>query len=139
MIRIATREDEELIYNHAMKFVETTPYKDHISERNIRNMIELFTQSDDKIILLYGDVGMIVGMAAPFIFGGGYIATELAWWVDPEERKNGVGSELLSAFEYWANKIGCKMVSMSSLDDQVGKFYEKNGYVLQERAYVKVL
>lgn len=139
MIRIATTEDEELILRHILKFVATTPYKDYVDEEALKNVINIFLNSPDKIILCHGEVGMLVGMAVPMIIGKGFIATELAWWVEPEARKNGIGLELIQAFEFWSKKIGCSLVSMSALDDQLGKFYEKNGYALQERAYVKVL
>jgi GNAT superfamily N-acetyltransferase len=79
-------------------------------------------------------------MATPFPFGPYSLATETAWWVEPDKRGSGLGLQLLQAFEYWAKeKAGAAMISMSSLDDKVGEMYTKQGYKLYERAYMKVL
>jgi len=141
-LRIATAEDFDLVFSMAKKFVESTDYNEHADDEAIKRLITEFLNSDntDKIILLYGFEGMIAGLAFPFIYGKDKMVTELAWWVEPESRGNETGAKLLEAFEYWAREVvKAKLVTMISLDDKVGKFYEKNGYALQERTYMKVL
>jgi GNAT superfamily N-acetyltransferase len=139
MLKIATLEDFDTVFDLAMKFSKASNYDKFVDPEKVKGMINIFLTADqtDKLILLYGDVGMLVAATTPFIFGGQKMATEIAWWVEPSERKNGVGDQLLQAFEHWAKKIGCKMVTMTSLDDNVGKFYETRDYVLYERAYFK--
>jgi GNAT superfamily N-acetyltransferase len=140
MLRIARPEDFDLIKGMILKFAENSPIADQVSEDKLSALIENFiSNGQDKIILLHGEAGLIAGMVTPFIYGNGLVATELVWWVEPDKRKSSVGKELLKAFEFWANKIGCKFVVMSSLDEEVGKFYEKNNYVLRERSYIKGL
>lgn len=141
MVRIATLEDLDLVVSLGMSFIETTKYKDIASEDKIRELSKklIETPNEYSIILLYEDFGMLAATVVPFMFGPSIYATEIAWWVSPEKRKSNVGSELLEAFEYWANKVGCEFVTMVSLDDQVSKIYEKQGYKLFERTYLKGL
>jgi len=94
--------------------------------------------SKDKIIFI-SEHGMLVGMLSEFIYGDCLIATELAWWVDPEYRGTSEGKELLTSFEGWAKDKGCKYITMISLDEGLGKYYEKCGYLLTERSYMREL
>lgn len=140
-IKIATIEDIDIIVSMAMKFISESNYKNYGNEIALRALVErvLNAPDEDSIVLLYEDKGMIAGITSQFLFGTFKSATELAWWIDPEHRKSRLGSELLEAFEYWAKKVGCKLITMISIDDNVGKYYEKKGYVLQERTYTKEL
>jgi N-acetylglutamate synthase-like GNAT family acetyltransferase len=139
-IRIATEADLPVILDMAMKFVENSNYLSYASKDKIERIVKSFIEADktNSIIFLYEDKGMLVATSTPFIFGEDIkLATEIAWWVEPDARMSGIGKILLNAFEYWAEKIGCRMLSMSCLDDSVAKFYEKNGYKLYERTYFK--
>lgn len=140
MIKRATLEDYDLIKSMADKFIEVSGYKEYSSSEDIRQtIINMVTSPRSQSIIALADCGMLAGAVSKFPFGPHLIATEVAWWVDPDKRKNGVGYELLRYFEMWASVVGCSMVSMVSLDDELTKFYEKNGYKLYERAYMKVL
>ena len=138
-LRVATIEDLPIILNLAMKFAKSSPYSEYVNEDKIKKIAEGFLSSEhqDKIILLYDDIGMIVGLVSPFMFGNNRVATELAWWIEPNERGKKAGKELLDAFEFWAKKVGCSIVTMMSLDDKIGKYYEKRGYKLSEMSYMK--
>lgn len=141
-MRVATREDHKEILDMAMKFVATTGYKDYADEGTIGNLINtlLTGKQNEMIILLEPGVGMIGGMSSPFVFGPGLLASEVAMWVEEDKRNTGVGNELINAFEYWAKHFaGCVFITLTSLDDKVGKLYEKKGYALYERAYMKEL
>ena len=139
MIRIATQEDLDLVVSLASKFAQESPYSALVSPDKVRSIVEGILSADQsqKIILLYEDKGMLAGMLTPFLFGDKIVATELAWWVEPEHRKSQVGLQLLEAFEYWAKKTGANLITMISIDDAVGEFYQKKGYSLFERAYMK--
>lgn len=140
-LKIATIEDLDLVVSMAVKFIEATEYKNLYTEDKIRELASNLLQADkDKtIIFLYGDVGFLAGVTSPFLFGDVKQASEVAWWVEPSARGKEAGKELIKVFEYWAHKVGCKVVTMVSLDEKVGKIYEKNGYKLYERAYLKEL
>jgi len=141
-LKIATIDDFEEIRQMASKFMETTGYTEYSDEETISNLIIniLTGKQNEMIILLKPGVGFLAGMASPFLFGPHLIASEIAWWIEQEKRNSGIGKELVEAFEYWAKNVaGCTMITLTSLDDNVGKFYEKKGYALYERAYMKEL
>ena len=139
-IRIATPEDIDLVTEMGLKFAAESNYRDYVDEQALRALVtKVITAPKEEGIVLIHEHGMIAGIVSQFLFGTFNSATELAWWVDPEHRKTSVGSELLEAFEFWATKVGCKLITMVSIDEQVGKYYEKKGYTLQERTYTKDL
>jgi GNAT superfamily N-acetyltransferase len=88
-------------------------------------------------------VGMVAGTAQEFLFSDDKIAGELVWWVDPEYRRGSYGRDLHDAFEYWADKVGCKVITMALLEDQkadkVARLYERKGYRQAERAFIKTI
>lgn len=140
MLKLATLDDLDLVMSMAMKFAESTDLGKHTDRASIEALVRSFLSSpqEEKIIILHGEVGFIAGLVQPFMLGSVNLATEFAWWVDPEHRKKKVGKELVEAFEFWAvNVAHAKLISLACYDDEVGTFYEKNGYRLYERAYMK--
>lgn len=141
-MKLGTLEDLSEVTNMALKFLSVSGYETLGDEETINELLMRILDGDKTvgIVLLEEGKGMLVATAGQFPYGRKKIATELAWWVEPKERKSGVGKDLLEAFEYWAKNVAfCDIISMSSLDDKVGKIYEKQGYKLSERAYMKVL
>jgi len=139
MLKIATRDDLTTIRRMAYEFMESTEMKHYAYEEDLNAVIDSLLDRDGSIVLLHGEDGMIAGTISKFPFGPYIVATEMAWWVNPDKRKSNIGRDLLEAFEFWAKKVGADMVHMVSLDDSVGKFYEKKGYKLLERAYIKAI
>lgn len=139
MLRIATDKDFELIKSMVLQFAYETEYKDYVDPVKLGAVIEDMLEGDPskKIIILHGDVGIIAGVINPIMLGTALMSTEVIWWVEPEHRNNAVGVELLEAYENWAKSCGCKLTTMVCLDDSVGKLYEKLGYTLRERTYLK--
>lgn len=125
----------------SMKFMEATGYVKYSDETTIRELIEHVIQSPHTTsIIILDDFGFIAGQATKFPFGKDMLASEIAWWIDPDSRGENKGIKLMHAFEYWAKNVaGCKFISMTSLDKGVESVYKKNGYKLYERAYMKVL
>lgn len=138
-LRIATSDDINLIVSMGMKFIATTKNKDNADEAEVRKLTEelMAKPRSESICILYDDVGMIAGVANKFIFGKKKFAYEMGWWVEPEERKKGVGQELLNSFEFWAKATGCSQIVMVAIDPITCKFYEGNGYLPNEYGYIK--
>lgn len=140
MLKLASLEDIDLVMSMAMKFAESTDLGKYADRASIEALTRQFLSSppEERIIILHGEAGFIAGLVQPFMLGTVKLATELAWWVEPAYRKKKVGKELVEAFEFWAVNIArAKLISLACYDDEVGKFYEKNGYRLFERAYMK--
>lgn len=140
-MRIATPEDFEEIKRMSLEFIKQTPYKDRYSEEAIENLInKILSSPKDEMILLITEGGFIAAASVPFLFGPSKVVSEIAWWVDEDKRKTGTGAALLSALEYWAKEVAkADMVTMASLISDLDSYYEKKGYKLYEKAYMKIL
>lgn len=139
MVRRATFVDYPEIKEMSKKFLDQTEYQKHSDESKIDSMILNFLCSDgtDKIVFISEEGGWLAGFIAPFTFGLENMAVEFGWWVEPSKRGLKIGTELKDAFETWAKEQGCSLITMICLDDNIGKLYEKWGYKLYERTYMK--
>jgi GNAT superfamily N-acetyltransferase len=88
-------------------------------------------------------VGGIGGVAHPDLVTGELTAVELYWYVKPEYRRGTMPIRLLTEFEQWAARRGCRTVAMihmqDSMPEALGAFYERRGYKLYETMYRKSL
>lgn len=67
------------------------------------------------------------------------IATELAWWVDPEARGR-ASLKMLPAYEAWAAEKGCQMIGIAGRGDpRLARVYKGRGFASHEDHYLKVL
>lgn len=125
-----------------LEFIESTDLikKYHTEEYIDALLNSMLAAPNNTDVILISEHGFIAGKAVPFPFGPSIVATELGWYIRPEARGNGKGTEFLDAFEYWAKYVAiCDLVNMSSLDDKVGEYLKGKGYELSERAYIKEL
>lgn len=83
-------------------------------------------------------VGGIVGVVQPLFMSNTVVASELAWFVDPNHRGKGA-IKLVKAFEGWAKEKGAEYVTMADIRGiaDLSKLYERLGYELTEAAYSK--
>lgn len=135
--KAVTKEDFTIAHLLAMRFAENSPYSKYVDAQVVADVINGAMLSEDAVVLLCGESGMIVVSIIPFIYGKKRLAVELAWWVEPLSRGGRIGSALLDAAEMWAKNKGAVAMVMISLDDEVGKYYETRGYELRERTYMK--
>lgn len=151
-VRLASVEDLKELLDMAIKFFKASPYAqlDEIVDTDIVNTIRntLILQSMGKAVILVSTdtdnkaTGMLAAMASKAMWSENLIATEMAWWVAEDERKSGVGKKLIEGYEYWAKMVNAKLISLSTLKDldpegKLEEFYEKEGYVKAEQAFVK--
>lgn len=139
-MRIAQPSDFEEVKKLVLEFIESTEHiKKYYSEEQLDSLLNmLLTSPNNTDVILISEDGFIAGKAVPFPFGSSVVATEIGWYIRPESRGNGKGTEFLEAFEYWAKHIAlCDLVNMSSLDDKVGEYLKGKGYELSERVYIK--
>lgn len=141
-MRIAGPEDLEEAVALVLEFISKTEHiKKYSTEEYVRTLVSSILNADKKNEIFIMDEGcFLAGKAIPFPYGPAIIATELGWYVREDNRGLGLGKDMLEAFEYWAKEIaGAQVVNMGSIDDSVGEYYIKKGYVLSERAYIKEL
>jgi GNAT superfamily N-acetyltransferase len=151
-VRLASVEDLKELLDMAIKFFKASPYAqlDELVDTDIVNTIRntLILQSMGKAVILVSTdtdnkaTGMLAAMASKAMWSENLIATEMAWWVSEDERKSGVGKKLIEGYEYWAKMVNAKLISLSTLKDldpevKLEVFYDKEGYVKAEQAFVK--
>jgi N-acetylglutamate synthase-like GNAT family acetyltransferase len=144
-IRPAVEADIPTILTWGKAFFDESVYStfgewsDASVEAQIRHMLD----DPDSIIYMIDGVGMISGsIAVPYYSETIAIATELWWYVVPEERKSGAGRELLVAFGLWARESGATHVAMSTnrhTHPRVHDFFEGVGLHAVENSYIGVL
>lgn len=142
MIRLASYDDFNTIMDMIDNFIEEANFQEFYDRDQVVGLITEILHSDQtkQVILINEDKGLIGGTLSALPFTPKRIAVELMWWVKPEHRGSAVGQELLESFQNWARNVaGCEAVVMTSLDERVGKFYEKNNFKLYERVYYKVI
>jgi GNAT superfamily N-acetyltransferase len=149
-LRLASHNDWDDIKRLCADFHKASPYGDFpVDNDKVEVLIEkLLTDGQHiSIILLanddtHGTVGILAATTGEILFNREKLAQEILWWIDPEHRKSRHGLELLKAYEYWAHKIGCTAIQMSSLYDParhtLDKLYTKRGFTQTEQAYIKV-
>lgn len=145
MIRSATKEDFAEILDMSALFWLDTQFDEPFERDHTVNMVQMafdhgllaVVEIDSKC------VGFCAGVKSP-ILGNSKVwcATELAYWLNPEHRKGKNGIALLQFMEGLVQEQGIKywtMISMqSSMPEEVGKMYERMGYVHSETCYTKV-
>lgn len=138
-IRMATGADWQIANKLAYKFC-TEAYGEWADKAVITELVECLIFDEDKCFFLDSTgVAFLAGVTNSFILGKLKMAIELGWYVAPESRGGGIGRQLMESFEDWAKTQECQLITMISIDDTVGDYYEKNGYKLYERTYMKEL
>jgi len=143
-LRLKRDEDLEAYYRMAHAFHEFSPFSRlPLSEKKLK---EIFDVVGEEIILIFltnddKPVGMLLGIVNEPYFSEEKVATELAWWVDPEFRKSKASLDLMYAFEDWAYRKGARTVTLASLTGlsppSVSKLYLGMGFEKTEETYMR--
>jgi L-amino acid N-acyltransferase YncA len=150
MIRKATMDDLRAVVEMSEKFYPTTDYSHRVpfDPGSVGALVSGIIEHSVMLIAEDEDTGKIVGFAAlavvPFIFNVNYNAAhEIAWWVDPEASNKGHGLALLRAIEpackEYENVAFIQMVKLRTSPPQVDLLYAKEGYILSETSFTKVV
>jgi len=105
-------------------FIETLP---------LENFTTLVAERDGDV------VGFICAMYSQPLFSSDNIATEVAWFVNKDNRNSRAGFKLMKSYEEWAISKGVKYVGMTYLENitDLSEIYEKKGYLKAETQYLK--
>lgn len=134
--RVASPDDLFEVVHKTLTFAKGTRFWDLMDEDTVIQFVSRILNNPDGVVFLADD-GILVGQKTPSPYGTFDIALENVWWVAPSKRNNGLGRELLEAFEAWAKEKNCQLISVSCMNEEVGQMYEKLGYKLQECTYLK--
>jgi GNAT superfamily N-acetyltransferase len=145
-IRAATLDDIPALLDMGARFHEGSAYRGLIdfSKVQVSKTLNFLIENDGGCVFVNEAdgvlTGAIAGLMAPHFVSGDRFATELAWWVDTEARGT-VGPRLLKRLEEWAKDNGARTLSMIEPPGNpgVGRIYERFGYRLAERNYMKAL
>ena len=101
-----------------------------------------FIHSPQGRILVAPEGGFAMGAVFPLYFNAHHMAgQELLLWAGPEHR-NGLGKRLFNALEGDFIGAGSTMAVVTATEacrpDAVGAMYERAGYSLADRTYIKV-
>ena len=145
MIREANPEDFESILDMCAVFWNHTQFDEPFDREHTRKMVQM--SWDHELLIVVDDNGIHGFMAAiksPLLGSSkAWMATELAWWVNPEKRGKMYGVGLVSTLERLCIEQEVKYLSLAymqtSMPEKIRKMYELFGYELQETLYTKVL
>jgi GNAT superfamily N-acetyltransferase len=136
-IRIATALDQAALFDLVRLFPSPstrTPdsYADALRIKlSDESYATLVAEDEDRLI------GYLAGCAHRTFYAGGSIAWVDEIWVEPEYRRQGIGRQLMDAFESWASGRGCVQVSLATRG--AAPFYEKIGYASSAAYFKKYL
>jgi GNAT superfamily N-acetyltransferase len=141
VIRLARESDVARLVEMGLRFRRETDYQAHLTE-NPEKMAELARQLIGGEGMLISEreglaVGMIGWVLFPHFLSGEMIAGEVCWWVDPEQR--GEGIKLLRASESRAKAAGAVRMQMIAPNEKVAALYRRLGYVYVESAFQRTL
>jgi GNAT superfamily N-acetyltransferase len=149
-IRQATPDDLDVLIGLGETFFAYSPYSAEVNydPESVRSTlisvmgnpgaIALVAEHDGKI------VGGMVGVMTVLWFNRNVaIATELAWWMDPDHRAGRVGLVLFRRFEAWAKEMGAQLLVMSDFGSEknprVSRLFEQLDLRCVERSHFKAL
>ena len=143
-LREAALEDLPAVVAMGQQFLQSTSYRDLISENPVQMtaMATLLIDSSTGLLLVAEQADELLGMIGMLVMdhplSGERIASELFWWVDPVHRGS-LGMRLLKQAEDWARAQGVVTIMLAAPDAAVGRIYERLGYRQVELAYARNL
>lgn len=144
-IREAVAADLMMVVSMAARFIEESEYADKIasSAPDVEAFALRLMEGEDAALFVAERDGAIIGMIGLWVFrhpfSGERVASELAWWVEPEHRQSSAGRRLLSAAEAWASGRGAVSLHMIAPNAHVEQFYQRVGYSKVEVTYERRL
>ena len=125
-IRQARSADEAQLFTLARSFPTPTPP----SLASFRAALHAKLVDDNSAVFVGERGGRLVGYVSGYrhitFYAGGFTA-----WVDEimvaaDDRRAGIGTQLMDAFERWAGEHDCVLVGLATAG--AAQFYERRGY-----------
>lgn len=146
MIREAITSDVARIVELGSRSLQDGPYKGMLKdtpEQSAKFALQVITNAAGKVLLYENDNGKVVGLLAFIIFPHYFTqeptATEIMWYVEPEERVGGGGLKLMWEAEKMAKTMGAKRFGFTAPTEEVAALYKRFGYKQIEVSFQKEL
>ena len=144
-IREATLEDIPDLIDMGMRFHAGSAYSALLqpSKAVVASSLRMLIESDSGAVFVQereGELtGAILGIIVPHFVTGETVLGELSWWVDEGHR--GAGLRLLAKLEGWARENGAtKSTVIEPMGNpRIGQVYERMGYQMVEKSWMKAL
>ena len=126
MIRLATQHDLQAIYALAGKLATSFVVTEYGFANSFKKVIELphmnlvVAEVDSAII------GYVLGSYHPCFYASGNVAWIEEIFVEPEHRGSGLGRDLMTNFEEWAEDQNCRLVALATR--RAADFYQAINY-----------
>lgn len=145
MIRPATKDDKLEFLLLCKEFLKESSYPFSMSVKKVSENFNVIVDHPDFHVEVIEEKGelvgfLVAGLVTP-MFSDDIVSSELAWFVSPIHRGSSDSMRLLSRYEKWAKKKGCKFITMVDIDslNNLEDIYSRRGYKLTEKTYVKEL
>ena len=145
MIRLATEEDIFDLLVLTKNFMKEAGGFFRFSKDKVETFLKTSLGNSDSVVIVAEHdgqvVGMLIGLVTEHPFIKTRIATEVGFYVSPEQRGGRKALRLAKAFEEWAASKGAEdlvLGDVKTIKDLSG-FYAKLGYSPTEGLYVKDL
>jgi GNAT superfamily N-acetyltransferase len=146
LIRVATQADLPDIVRLGSMSLINGPYAGMLKdkpEQSAKLALSVIQGAGGKILLYETDSGKIAGLLGFFVFPHYFTmeptATEIMWYVEPEERKEGGALKLLWEAEKQAKAMGATRMGFTAPNADLEKLYERYGYKRVEVTFMKEL
>lgn len=143
-IRRLTERDVPAVVEMGLRFLASPEYRTYFTgdASRLEILIRMGVGSEGMASwVAEHEDGTLVGMLGVVVFNhpmsGERVASEIAWWVNPEAR--GIGMRLLREAERWAKAQGATRLLMVAPNDRVGGFYQRLGFSPVETSYQRSL
>lgn len=139
MIRLATPEDIPAIVRMTAKLHAAAGIVLPMDPRITARFVEGLISSPMGLVMVGGSAepdGFLAASVGSASISMTPVAQEHGWW-----SQGGDGLRLLRRYEAWAREQGCFAVRMSTPPgaERANSILQRDGYVLAEQAWVKVL
>lgn len=144
-IRLAEGRDIPYLLQLCHNAHKASPYKNTefdplVVLELLRNLVE-GDKTKGVVIIATDDIdhpiGLIMAVVGKAHMNNNPVAQEVIWWVEPEFRKSKSGIALYRSFKFWAEKVGCQIVIISSYtDERFEKILKRDKFNVKEYTFI---
>lgn len=144
-IRLAVVDDRAVLLRMCLRFAQESGYRAFIAIDfgRLEALVD-FVLEHGAAFVCVNPLGLVVGMLGVTLIehpmSGECVASEMAWWIEPEYRGGTTALRMLTHAETWARELGATRFQMvAPAGSTLGLFYQRRGYRELESTYQRSL